>query len=188
MKNYKLIPKISLWVLMAIGIACIVLFFAGGSEKVSKAKYYDTGEKVKVEVKADDNAATVATEEQTQVEEGEVEVPNYENEFLLCTYFLLGIAILVTLCAAGATFVNNCKYNPRKAIMSVVVLIAFVGLFVACWYLGSGEKLTIVGYEGDDNEGAWVQMADMVIYACYFLIAATLGAMAWGYVYTKSLK
>ena len=30
MKNYKLIPKISLWTLLALGIAVIAAFFFGG--------------------------------------------------------------------------------------------------------------------------------------------------------------
>ena len=32
MKNYKLIPKVTLWVLMLVGIVASVMFFVGGSE------------------------------------------------------------------------------------------------------------------------------------------------------------
>ena len=32
MKNYKLIPKIALWSLLALGIVVIAMFFAGGSD------------------------------------------------------------------------------------------------------------------------------------------------------------
>ena len=32
MKNYKLIPKITLWTLLALGIVVIAMFFLGGSQ------------------------------------------------------------------------------------------------------------------------------------------------------------
>ena len=72
--------------------------------------------------------------------------------------------------------------------MTLGVVGGFVVLALVCWFLGSPEKIHIVGYEGTDNEGAWAQLADAVIYACYFLIVATLGTMIWGYIHTRKLK
>ena len=117
-----------------------------------------------------------------------LDIPRFTNAFLIWVYILLAIVILVTLAVVVVEFSNNWKTNRRKAFMTLGVVCGFVVLALLCWFLGSPEKIHIVGYEGTDNEGAWAQLADAVIYACYFLIVATLGTMIWGYIHTRKLK
>ena len=158
MKDYKLIPKITLWVLLALGLVFIALFFLGGSSG-------------SLEVAGDF-----------------LDIPRFTNAFLIWVYILLAIVILVTLAVVVVEFANNWKTNRRKAYMTLGVVCGFVLLGCLCWFLGSPEKINIIGYEGTDNEGAWAQLADAVIYACYFLVIGTLCTMIWGYIYTKKLS
>ena len=158
MKNYKMLPKVTLWTLLALGIVFIALFFLGGSNG-------------SLEVAGDF-----------------LNIPRFTNAFLIWVYILLGLVILITLAVVVVEFANNWKTNRRKAYMTLGVVAGFILLALVCWFLGSPEKINIIGYEGTDNEGAWAQLADAVIYACYFLFAATLITMAWGYFHTRKLS
>ena len=158
MKNYKMLPKVTLWTLLALGIVFIALFFLGGSNG-------------SLEVAGDF-----------------LNIPRFTNAFLIWVYILLGLVILITLAVVVVEFANNWKTNRRKAYMTLGVVAGFILLACLCWFLGSPEKINIIGYEGTDNEGAWAQLADAVIYACYFLITATICTMVWGVVYTKRLS
>ena len=158
MKDYKLLPKITLWTLLALGIVFTALFYLPLSEG-------------SLEVAGDF-----------------LNIPLFTNAFLVWVYILLAVVILVTLAVVAVEFANNWKTNRRKAYMTLGVVGGFIALALICWFLGSPEKINIIGYEGTDNEGAWAQLADAVIYACYFLVIATLGTMLWGYIYTKKLS
>jgi hypothetical protein len=35
----------------------------------------------------------------------------------------------------------------------VIPLLLFVGIFVVSFFMGSGERMEIIGYEGTQNEG-----------------------------------
>jgi len=158
MKNYNLIPKITLWSLLALGIAFIALFFLGGSNG-------------SLEVAGDF-----------------LDIPRFTDAFLIWNYILFGLVVLLTLAVVCVDFANNWKNNRRKAYMTLGVVCGFIVLACLCWFLGSPEKINIIGYEGTDNEGFWAQLADAVIYACYFLVIGTIGTMIWGYCYTKKLS
>jgi len=159
MKNYKMIPKIALWVLMAIGIIITVMFFfLGGSEG-------------SLEVAGDF-----------------LDIPYYTDLMLNWNYILLVLVCLVTLCAVIAKFVAQFKVNKKKALGSLAVVVAFVVLVVICWAMGSPEEIKIIGYEGTDNVGSMAQMTDACMYLCYILFASTIITMIWGVIYTKTLK
>ena len=158
MKDYKLLPKITLWVLLALGLVFIALFFLGGSSG-------------SLEVAGDF-----------------LDIPRFSDAFLIWNYVLFGLVVLVTLCVVVVEFANNWKTNRRKAYATLGVVCGFILLALVCWFLGSPEKIDIIGYEGSDNEGFWAQLADAVIYACYFLFAATIITIVWGVLHTRRLK
>ncbi|MBQ3673957.1 MAG: hypothetical protein II928_05765 [Paludibacteraceae bacterium] len=158
MKNYKLIPKITLWSLLALGIVVIIMFFAGGSNG-------------SLEVAGDF-----------------LDIPRFSDLFLVWNYILLGLAVLITLCIVIVEFTRNWKNDRRKAITTLCVVIGFIALACVCWFLGSPEKINIIGYEGTDNQGFWAQLSDAVIFACYFLVCGTIIAMIWGAIHTRRLK
>ena len=158
MKNYKMIPKISLWVLLALGIAVIAAFFFGGSSGT-------------LEVAGDF-----------------LNVPRFSDLFIGWIYILLGIAILITLCVMIVKLASDFRYNPKRAIRSLCVVVGAIVLCIICWLMGSPEELHIIGYEGTDNVGFWAQLADAVMYLVYILFAATIIAVIAGWVITRTRK
>ncbi|MBQ2608257.1 MAG: hypothetical protein II588_03480 [Paludibacteraceae bacterium] len=159
MQNYKLIAKVSLISLLVIGIVMAVLFYVGGN----------------------------LTE--THIVAGdELAIPRFTDLFLTWNYILLGLVCLITLCFVCMNYIELWKTNQKKAITTTAVLCGFVLLAVICWFLGSPEKINIIGYEGTDNQGAWAQLSDMMIYLCYFLLGGTLLTILGGWIYTKTLN
>jgi hypothetical protein len=114
-------------------------------------------------------------------------VPKYTDTLLYWSYFLIGLIVVITLLLIVFGFVKSLVANPLSAIKSLIPLIIFVLIFVVAWSLGSAEKISIIGYEGTENEGFWAQFTDMVIYASYTLFAAVVLAIFGARVYT-SLK
>lgn len=160
MKNYKLFPKVTLWVLMALGIVASVMFFAGGS-----------GNEAPLEVAGDYLA-----------------IPNFTDLLLYWNYVLIALVVLFTFGFVIWKFVETFKADKKKALVSLGVIVAAVALCILCWVLGSPEKLEILGYEGTDNVGNMARMSDAIMYLSYILIAATVAALLWGVVYTKTKK
>lgn len=158
MKNYKMLPKITLWSLLILGIVVIAMFFLGG----------DSGS---LEVAGDF-----------------LPIKRYTDLFLTWIYILLGLAVLITLCVLVVKLAGDFKYNPKKAIQSLCVVVGAVVLCLICWFMGSPEELHIIGYEGTDNVGFWAQMADAVMYLVYILFAATIVTVVVGACISRSRK
>ena len=158
MKNYKLFPKVTLWVLMLVGIVASVMFFAGGSEG-------------SLEVAGDF-----------------LNIPKFTDTLLYWIYVLVGLVILVTFGFVIAKLVETFKVDPKRGLTSIVVVLAAVGLCALCWFLGSPEKVEILGYEGTDNVGNMARLSDAMMYLVYILTASTVAALVWGVIYTKVKK
>ena len=159
MKNLNLIPKITLWVLLALGIVASIMFYAGGNEAQG------------LEVAGD-----------------MLNVPVFTSLFLNWNYILLGIAILVTLVAVVMSFIMLFRGNRGKAIRSLIVVVGFALVALLCWFLGSPKEMHIVGYEGTDNVGAMAQMSDAIMYLTYILFAGVVCTIIWGAIYTRIKK
>ena len=158
MKNYKLFPKVTLWVLMLVGIVATALFFLGGSEG-------------SLEVAGDF-----------------LDIPKFSDVFLYWIYALVVLVILVTFGFVLAKLVETFKVDPKAGVRSILVVLAAVGLCALCWFLGSPEKVEILGYEGTDNVGNMARMSDAIMYLVYILTASTVAALVWGVIYTKVKK
>ena len=158
MKNYKLFPKVTLWVLMLVGIVASVMFFAGGSEG-------------SLEVAGDF-----------------LNIPKFTDTLLYWIYVLVALVILVTFGFVIAKLIETFKVDPKKGLVSVGVVLGAVALCALCWFLGSPEKIEILGYEGTDNVGNMARMSDAIMYLVYILTASTVAALVWGVIYTKVKK
>ena len=158
MKNYKLFPKVTLWVLMVVGIIATALFFLGGSEG-------------SLEVAGDF-----------------LNIPKFTDALLYWIYVLVALVILVTFGFVLAKLVETFKVDPKAGVRSILVVLAAVGLCALCWFLGSPEKVEILGYEGTDNVGNMARMSDAIMYLVYILTASTVAALVWGVIYTKVKK
>ena len=158
MKNYKLFPKVTLWVLMVVGIIATSLFFLGGSEG-------------SLEVAGDF-----------------LDIPKFTNVLLYWIYALVVLVILVTFGFVLAKLVETFKVDPKAGVRSILVVLAAVGICALCWFLGSPEKMEIIGYEGTDNVGNMARLSDAMMYLVYILTASTVAALVWGVIYTKVKK
>ena len=158
MKNYKLFPKVTLWVLMLVGIITAVMFFVGGSEG-------------SLEVAGDF-----------------LNIPKFTDALLYWIYVLVALVILVTFGFVLAKLVETFKVDPKAGVRSILVVLAAVGICALCWFLGSPEKVEILGYEGTDNVGNMARMSDAIMYLVYILTASTVAALVWGVIYTKVKK
>ena len=158
MKNYKLLSKLVLWVLFIAGIAISISFFVGGS----------------------DGSLEVAGEF--------LSIPKFSSLFLCWNYFLVALVCLVTLVVVLKNFVDTSKVSKKKALFSLAVVVLFVGIIVACWFMGSPEKVEIVGYDGTDNEGLMARLSDACIYLTYILVVATFVALVWGRIHIAIKK
>jgi hypothetical protein len=158
MKNYKLFPKVTIWVLMIVGIIATAMFFLGGSEG-------------SLEVAGDF-----------------LDIPKFTDVLLYWLYALVALVILATFGFVLAKLVETFKVDPKRGITSVLVVVAAVGLCALCWFLGSPEKIDILGYEGTDNVGNMARMSDAIMYLVYILTISTVAALVWGVIYTKIKK
>ena len=143
---------------MLLGILAAVMFFAGGSEG-------------SLEVAGDF-----------------LNIPKFTDLLLYWIYVLVGLVILVTFGFVLAKLIATFNVDPKAGIRSVLVVLAAVALIALCWFLGSPEKVEILGYEGTDNVGNMARMSDAIMYLVYILTASTVAALVWGVIYTKVKK
>ena len=143
---------------MVVGIVATALFFLGGSEG-------------SLEVAGDF-----------------LDIPKFTNVLLYWIYALVVLVILVTFGFVIAKLVATFKVDPKRGLTSVLVVLAAVALCALCWFLGSPEKIEILGYEGTDNVGNMARMSDAIMYLVYILTASTVAALVWGVIYTRVKK
>jgi hypothetical protein len=156
--KYALLPQITLYVLLAIGIAISVLFYYGGS------------------------AGTL------DVAGDALNIPRFTDLFLNWNYILLFLTLCVTIVVVCKTFINRFKVDRKGALKSLAIICLFVLVALICWFVGSPEKIDIIGYEGTDNEGAMAQLTDAMLYFTYLLLVGVVVAICWGYIYTRNKK
>lgn len=116
-----------------------------------------------------------------------IHVPLLTDTILYWSYILFGVAILVTVLMAIIQFVKSMKLNPGAALKSLIPIVIFAAIFVVSYLLGSSEKMSIIGYEGTQNEGVWAQITDMFLYTSYTLMVVLVLTIFGARIYT-SLK
>lgn len=111
--------------------------------------------------------------------------PVFTDPLLYWSYFLLVLTLGITVLLTLVGFVKQLIENPVAAIKSLIPLILFALVFVVSWFLGSGEKISIIGYEGTENEGFWAKFSDMLIFSIYALFIALGATIIGASVYRK---
>lgn len=103
----------------------------------------------------------------------------YDNERPLCTdvlivlvYGMLILSLLVTVIAVVFQFIHVWKLNKRRARRLLWGIVLFVALFGITYLLSSDEPVMIQGKAYDNL--FWLRVADMLLYAVYFLLAIAL--------------
>lgn len=123
--------------------------------------------------------------ESLTIGEDSLNVPKFTDTLLYWCYFLVALAIGLTLFLSLAGFVKKLIENPAGGVKSLITIAIFVVIFVVAWFLGSADKISIIGYEGTDNFGFWAQFTDMIIYAIYALFIGLIGTIVGAGIYTK---
>ncbi len=121
------------------------------------------------------------------VGEESLEVPKFTDTLLYWTYLLLFLTLGITVLFSLLNFFKKLAANPAAALKSLIPIVVFILIFVVGWLIGSEEKISILGYEGTDNEGFWARFTDMIIYAIYALFIG-LGLTIAGTSIYKKLK
>lgn len=112
-------------------------------------------------------------------------VPKFTDALLFWTYGLMGLTLFITILMAIFGYVKSFISSPASALKSLIPLALFAIIFVIAWNMGSGEKMSIIGYDGDGNQGTWAQFTDMMIYSIYALFAAVILTIMGSSVYVR---
>jgi hypothetical protein len=113
-----------------------------------------------------------------------IQVPMMTDVVIYWLYILFGVAIVVSIALALVKFVKSLISNPVSALKSLIPIALFGAVFLISFLAGSGEKMSIIGYEGTQNEGTWAQLADMFIYSIYTLFVVILVTIFGSRIYT----
>lgn len=107
----------------------------------------------------------------------EVSNPAQTEVLLYLMYGILGLTVAITLVVFTVQFLVALKDNPVEALKSLIGIILLAAVLIVSWIMGSGEELSIAGYDGTDNVPFWLKMTDMFLYSIYFLMVVTAVAM-----------
>lgn len=113
------------------------------------------------------------------------DVAKYTDPLIYWCYALLIATAAITIVFAAIKFVKNLIENPKGGIKTLVALAVFALIFIISWNLGSPDKVSIIGYGGNQNVGFWAQFTDMIIYAAYTLFAIVILAIIGSRIYVK---
>ncbi len=119
------------------------------------------------------------------VGEDALTVPKFTDPLLYWSYFLIVLTLGITLLLTVIGFVKTLIASPAAAIKTLIPLVVFVLVFVVSWFLGSAEKISIIGYEGTENQGFWAQFSDMLIFSTYALFIGLILTIIGAGVYKK---
>lgn len=90
------------------------------------------------------------------------------------SYILVVAGVIATIGFALFQFLMSVKETPKKALGTVVNIALFVAVLGGAYAIGDGTPLNLPGYDGLDNVPGTLKIADMMLYASYFLIGAAI--------------
>ncbi len=148
MKKTYMISYYVLYVLFAITIVVLALFYFGGQ---AETPFVETTEAISQ--------------------------PAYTDTLLYQMYAMIGFTIVVAIIAFIKQFASVFNDSPKKALKSLTGGLLLVLVLIISWAIGSTDILYIPGYEGVDNVPFWLKVTDMFLYSTYFLITVALVAI-----------
>ncbi|MGL5787724.1 MAG: hypothetical protein ACRCX4_13050 [Bacteroidales bacterium] len=104
----------------------------------------------------------------------EILEPKNTEILLNWAYILIGAGVIATIGFALFQFMMSVKETPKKALGTVINIALFVAVMGGAWALGDSTPLNLPGYDGLDNVGPTLKIADMMLYATYFLIGVAI--------------
>lgn len=107
--------------------------------------------------------------------------PTHTGTLLYWMYILFGITTLSLILFAILQFANNFKANPKKALASLGLLVAFVVLMVIAYSIGDATPMPGINVDSQKyNIPFWLKVTDMWLYSMYTLSTLAIIAMIWG--------
>lgn len=96
---------------------------------------------------------------------------------------LFGLTLVSTVFFALGQFVSMLRTDMKSAVMALVVIASFVGLFLISYTMGDGTPLPGLNLDSQKyNTEGWLKLTDMWIYTTFGLIILILGAVLLGTV------
>jgi hypothetical protein len=123
--------------------------------------------------------------ESLMVGEESLTVPKFTDPLLYWSYLLVVLTIGITISLTIYGFIKSLIVSPAAALKSLAPLILFAIIFIISWFLGSAEKISIIGYEGTENVGFWAKFSDMLIYSSYVLFVGLILTIVGASIYRK---
>ena len=113
--------------------------------------------------------------------------PIYTAELLYWGYTMLSLAIISLFGFAIFQFITSLIENPKKALMSLSVIVVFGVLFGITYAMGNATPLTGLNTDSEKfNTTTWLKVTDMWLYSMYTLgvlcILATLGGSVFKFI------
>ncbi len=82
----------------------------------------------------------------------------------------IGLAALGIIAAAASAAISAAS-DPKTLLKLCIAVVAAVVVCGILWALGDDTPLPLIGYEGDENQGWWLKVSDMGLYAIYLALA-----------------
>ena len=89
------------------------------------------------------------------------------------TAILLGLGVL----GAVASGVVGVLTDPKGLVKTLITVVGVVALIGICWALSDDTPLKLVGYEGDQNQGDWLKIADTSLFLTYIGLGVAVAAI-----------
>ncbi len=85
--------------------------------------------------------------------------------------------------AAAASAAISAASDPKTLLKLCIAVVAAVVICGILWALGDETPLPLIGYEGDENQGWWLRISDMGLYAIYLALAVGIISVIASEVY-----
>lgn len=89
---------------------------------------------------------------------------------IIWTAILLGIGLVLAIASTVLATASDMKGLVKMGIGLVAAAI-IIGIF---WSISDDTPLNLVGYEGDQNQGAWLKVSDTGIFTTYLCLGGAV--------------
>ncbi len=84
------------------------------------------------------------------------------------------ILLFVGIFLAIASVVIDAASDTKSLVKGAIFVVAAAAVIAIFWALSDDTPLNLVGYEGDQNQGAWLKISDTGIYCCYLALGGAI--------------
>lgn len=89
---------------------------------------------------------------------------------IIWTAILLFVAVLLAVVSTVLATATDTKSLVKMGI-GLVAAVVIIGIF---WSISDDTPLNLVGYEGDQNQGAWLKVSDTGIFTTYLCLGGAV--------------